>query len=636
MLLTCQNIKMSFLDETLFENVSFQVREQEHVALVGPNGCGKSTLLKIITSELSPTEGSVFFGKDVSYGYLAQYQDVSSKESIYEHVLHANQKVLDFEANLLQMEKSMENLSGAELEQTLNDYHKKMHTFDLMGGNTYRSEVVGVLKGLGFTEEEFEKKLHELSGGQKTRVNLARLLVQKRDFLILDEPINHLDLQSIEWLEGFLQNYKGAILLVAHDRFFLDHIVDTVIDLSFHTAKSYKGNYTAFSKQKREFLLTRQREYENQQREIAHQQAVIDKLKSYNREKSVKRAESREKMLDKMELVEKINEPNTSMRIHLEPDTVSGKDVLHMSHLKKSFGEQTLFEDLSFEIHRGEHVALIGDNGTGKTTILKILNEIYTADAGECKLSSGVTMSYYDQEQQELNEENTLFEELRESYGELNDTKIRNVLAAFLFTKDDAFKKISALSGGERGRISLAKLMLSGANFLVLDEPTNHLDMDSKDILENAINSYSGTVLYVSHDRFFINQTATRILELRNGVLYSYQGNYDYYLSKKDEPIYQSSGIQKEEAVMPEVSDAKLSWEEQKKEEAKKRKRLNEISKIEKEIEELETRIAEIDELYYEPETAKNSAKLNELSKERNDLGNRLSECMDIWEELSC
>ena len=635
MVLTCQNIKMSFLDEVLFEDVSFQIREHEHVALVGPNGCGKSTLLKIITSELSPTEGSVFFGKDVSYGYLAQYQDVSSKESIYEHVLHANQKVLDYEANLLQMEKSLENLSGADLDQTLNDYHKKMHAFDLMGGNTYRSEVVGVLKGLGFTEEEFDKKLHELSGGQKTRVNLARLLVQKPDFLILDEPINHLDLQSIEWLEGFLQNYKGAILLVAHDRFFLDHIVDTVIDLSFCTAKSYKGNYTAFSKQKREFLLTRQREYENQQREIAHQQAVIDKLKSYNREKSIKRAESREKKLDKMELVEKITEPNTSMKIHLEPDSVSGKDVLFMSHLKKAFGEQVLFEDLSLEIHRGEHVALIGDNGTGKTTILKILNEIYTADAGEVKLGSGVTMSYYDQEQQELNEENTLFDELQNAYSDLNNTKIRNVLAAFLFTKDDAFKRISALSGGERGRISLAKLMLSGANFLVLDEPTNHLDMDSKDILENAINSYSGTVLYVSHDRYFINQTATRILELRDGKLYSYQGNYDYYLSKKDEPVYQSVVKETEEKAF-DVSETKQSWEEQKKQEAAKRKRQNEISKIEKEIEVLEEKISEIDQQYYEPEIASNSAKLNELSKERDELENRLSECMDIWEKLSC
>ena len=635
MVLTCQNIKMSFLDEVLFEDVSFQIREHEHVAVVGPNGCGKSTLLKIITSELSPTEGSVFFGKDVSYGYLAQYQDVSSKESIYEHVLHANQKVLDYEANLLQMEKSLENLSGADLDQTLNDYHKKMHAFDLMGGNTYRSEVVGVLKGLGFTEEEFDKKLHELSGGQKTRVNLARLLVQKPDFLILDEPINHLDLQSIEWLEGFLQNYKGAILLVAHDRFFLDHIVDTVIDLSFCTAKSYKGNYTAFSKQKREFLLTRQREYENQQREIAHQQAVIDKLKSYNREKSIKRAESREKKLDKMELVEKITEPNTSMKIHLEPDSVSGKDVLFMSHLKKAFGEQVLFEDLSLEIHRGEHVALIGDNGTGKTTILKILNEIYTADAGEVKLGSGVTMSYYDQEQQELNEENTLFDELQNAYSDLNNTKIRNVLAAFLFTKDDAFKRISALSGGERGRISLAKLMLSGANFLVLDEPTNHLDMDSKDILENAINSYSGTVLYVSHDRYFINQTATRILELRDGKLYSYQGNYDYYLSKKDEPVYQSV-VKETEEKASDVSETKQSWEEQKKQEAAKRKRQNEISKIEKEIEVLEEKISEIDQQYYEPEIASNSAKLNELSKERDELENRLSECMDIWEKLSC
>ena len=635
MILTCQNIKMAFLDEVLFQDVSFQIREHEHVALVGPNGCGKSTLLKIITSELSPTEGSVFFGKDVTVGYLAQYQDVSTGESIYNHVLHANQKILDMEAELTSLEKSMEGLTGAELEKVLNEYHKKNHTFDLLGGNSYRSEVVGVLKGLGFTEGEFEKKLNELSGGQKTRVNLARLLMQKPDFLILDEPINHLDLAAIEWLEGFLQNYKGAVLIVAHDRFFLDHIVETVIDMSFKTAKVYKGNYSAFSQQKREFMVTRQREYENQQKEIAHQQAVIDKLKSYNREKSVKRAESREKKLEKMELVEKLVEQDTSMRITLEPDSVSGKDVLSMSHLKKSFDEKKLFEDISFEIHRGEHVALIGDNGTGKTTILKILNEIYKPDAGEVTIGAGVTMSYYDQEQQELNEENTLFEELQNTYSDLNNTKVRNVLAAFLFTKDDAFKKIKSLSGGERGRISLAKLMLSGANFLVLDEPTNHLDMDSKDILENAIKSYSGTVFYVSHDRYFINQTATRILELRDGHLFNYQGNYDYYLSKKDEQIYQTPVTEKEE-VMQEVSETKLSWEEQKKAESEKRKRQNEIKKIEEEIEDLETKIASIDEQYLDPEISKNSAKLNELSKERETLENRLMECMEIWEELSC
>ena len=635
MVLTCQNIKMSFLDEVLFQDVSFQIREHEHVALVGPNGCGKSTLLKIITSELSPTEGSVFFGKDVTVGYLAQYQDVSTKESIYEHVLHANQKILDMEGELTSLEKSMEGLTGTKLENVLNEYHKKNHTFDLLGGNSYRSEVVGVLKGLGFSDGEFEKKLNELSGGQKTRVNLARLLMQKPDFLILDEPINHLDLQAIEWLEGFLQNYKGAVLIVAHDRFFLDHIVETVIDMSFQTAKVYKGNYSAFAKQKREYMITRQREYENQQKEIAHQKAVIDKLKSYNREKSVKRAESREKKLEKMELVEKLVEQDTSMRITLEPDSVSGKDVLSISHLKKSFGEKTLFEDLSFEIHRGEHVALIGDNGTGKTTILKILNEIYQKDAGEVKVGSGVTMAYYDQEQQELNEENTLFDELQNAYSDLNNTKIRNVLAAFLFTKDDAFKKIKSLSGGERGRISLAKLMLSGANFLVLDEPTNHLDMDSKDILENAIKSYSGTVFYVSHDRYFINQTADRILELRDGHLYNYQGNYDYYLEKKEEKIYQTYVNDKEEEK-PEASDTKLAWEEQKKAESEKRKRQNEILKMEEEIEMLETKIASIDEKYLDPDISKNSAKLNELSAEREKLENRLMECMEIWEELSC
>ena len=635
MILTCQNLKVAFCDEVLFQNVSFQIREQEHVAVVGPNGCGKSTLLKVITNELSPSEGSVTFGKDVTYGYLAQYQDTSVEEPIFEHVLHANESILSLEAELREMEDDLANKQGGELEALLNKYHQKQHTFDLMGGTSYRSEVVGVLKGLGFMEEDFDKTLSQLSGGQKTRVNLARLLMQKPDLLLLDEPINHLDLASIEWLEGFLQNYKGAVLIVAHDRYFLDHIVETVIDLAFHTSKSYKGNYSAFSEQKRMMLLTRQREFEKQQKEIAHQEEVIDKLRQFNREKSIKRAESRVKQLDKMERIQNFEAENTAMKISLSPDSVSGNDVLFVENLKKSFDDQPLFSDLSFEIHRGEHVALLGDNGTGKTTILKILNDKLEADGGKIKIGTGVEIAYYDQEQQELNDDNTLFDELKDAYPNLTDTKVRNVLAAFLFTGEDAFKKISALSGGERGRVSLAKLMLSGANFLILDEPTNHLDMESKDILESALNSYTGTVFYVSHDRYFINQTAHRILELRNETLYSYLGNYDYYLSKKDESFYQSANSIEEKENADEKSEGKLSWEEQKKAEAQKRKIQNEIKKVEGEIEELELRIAEIDELFLDEEVAKNSARLNELSAEQNSLKEKLEEAYDKWETLS-
>ena len=633
MVLTCQNLKVAFGDEVLFDDVSFQIREHEHVAVVGPNGCGKSTLLKVIMSELSPTEGSVTFAKDIKVGYLAQYQDTSLTENIYEHVLHANEEILSLEKELSDMEVALKEVEGDELKSLLNRYHEKSHSFDLMGGNSYRSEAVGVLKGLGFSEDDFEKNMDQLSGGQKTRVNLARILMQKPDLLLLDEPINHLDLASIEWLEGFLQNYKGAVLIVAHDRYFLDHIVKTVIDMAFHTAKSYKGNYSAFSEQKRLFMLTRQREYEKQQKEIAHQEEVITKLRQFNREKSIKRADSRVKQLEKMDKIEKIQEADTSMRITLEPDNVSGNDVLSVEGLKKSYDERILFSDLSFEIHRGEHVALLGDNGTGKTTILKVLNDKIEADAGRVKLGTGVHISYYDQEQQELNDDNTLFDELKDSYPNLTDTKVRNVLAAFLFTGEDAFKKISALSGGERGRVSLAKLMLSGANFLILDEPTNHLDMESKDILESALNSYSGTVFYVSHDRYFINQTAHRILELRDEKLYSYLGNYDYYLSKRDEAVYQSTSNTLNDTAN--TSEGKLSWEEQKRVEAEKRKRQNQINKTEKEIESLEEEIAKIDEAFMDEETAKNSAKLNELTLQQNELKEKLQKAYDLWEELS-
>ncbi len=635
MILTCQNLKVAFGDEVLFENVSFQIREQEHVAIVGPNGCGKSTLLKVITSELSPSEGSVTFGKDVTFGYLAQYQDTSVEDKIFQHVLHANETILQMEAELREMEEALKDTSGEEMEALLNRYHEKAHSFDLMGGNSYRSEVVGVLKGLGFSEEDFDKTMSQLSGGQKTRVNLARLLMQKPDLLLLDEPINHLDLASIEWLETFLLNYKGAVLIVAHDRYFLDHIVGTVIDLAFHTAKSYKGNYSAFSQQKRQMLLTRQREFEKQQKEIAHQEEVIDKLRQFNREKSIKRAESRVKQLDKMERIENFQADNTAMKISLKPDRISGNDVLSVEGLKKSFDDQTLFSDLSFEIHRGEHVALLGDNGTGKTTILKILNDKLEADGGKIKIGTGVEIAYYDQEQQELNDDNTLFDELKDAYPNLTDTKVRNVLAAFLFTGEDAFKKISALSGGERGRVSLAKLMLSGANFLILDEPTNHLDMESKDILESALNSYDGTVFYVSHDRYFINQTAQRILELRDEKLYAYLGNYDYYLSKKDEAIYQSKNNVNVQAETEEKSEGKLSWEEQKRLEAVKRKKQNQISKVEERIEELEMQIAKIDEQFLDEGIAKNSAKLNELSATQASLKDELEAAYEEWEVLN-
>ena len=535
MILSCQNISKSFGTDEILKNVSFHIEANEKAAIVGINGAGKSTLLKIIMQKETPDTGEVILAKDATIGYLAQYQDVSGHRTIYEEVLDAKQNIIEMEERLRGMETQMNTLTGQELETLLDGYHRLSHEFELLGGYTYRSEVTGILKGLGFSESEFDRQMSELSGGQKTRVSLGKLLVTKPDVLLLDEPTNHLDMESIRWLEGFLMNYKGAVVIVSHDRYFLDRVVTKVVEIFQHQGFVYQGNYTEFAKKKAKIREDLLKQYYNQQREIKHQEEVIAKLKSFNREKSIKRAESREKMLDKIERLEKPTDENTDIHIVLEPDVTSGNDVLTVEHLRKAFGTHTLFDDLSFEIKRGERVALIGNNGTGKTTILKIINELLLADGGTIVLGSNVHIGYYDQEHQLLHMEKTIFEEIADDYPQLNHTKIRNVLAAFLFTNDDVFKRIADLSGGERGRVSLAKLMLSDANFLILDEPTNHLDITSKEILESALNQYTGTVFFVSHDRYFINQTATRILDLTGGTIVNYIGNYDYYLEKHDE-----------------------------------------------------------------------------------------------------
>ncbi len=636
MILSCQNISKSFADTAILKNVSFQINEREKFAVIGSNGAGKSTLLKIIMGELSKDSGSVTFGKDVTAGYLAQYQDDGAEGNIYEIVLSSCSDLIAMEQRLRDMESLMSEKSGNELDSLMNEYHLFTEEFERKGGYTFRSEVTGVLKGLGFQEDEFTKDMSMLSGGQKTRVFLGRLLVSKPDLLILDEPINHLDLNSIQWLETFLNNYAGSVIIVAHDRYFLDKIVDHVVDLSNHGCTVYKGNYSEFSQQKAQRRLTLEREYENQQKEIAHQEAVIAKLKQFNREKSIKRAESRQKMLDKTERVERPTDINTKMHLTLEPDIVSGNDVLSVEGLSKSFDDKKLFSDVSFLLRRGERLAILGDNGTGKTTLLKIINDRLSADAGRITLGSNVTIGYYDQAQQELDDSKTLFEEMSDTYPRLTQTRIRNVLAAFLFTGDDVFKKISALSGGERGRVSLAKLMLSGANLLILDEPTNHLDMESKEILENALNSYTGTLLYVSHDRYFVNQTATRILELENEAFTEYLGNYDYFVQKKQElKVQQQNTASASDVITDAKEEAKLDWQEQKRLAAIEKKRKNRIEAIEAEIAELEEKDAKIEEQFNDPSVATNSAKLNQLSEEKTAIQDRLEELFEEWENIS-
>nr|WP_295286907.1 ATP-binding cassette domain-containing protein [uncultured Blautia sp.] len=638
MILSCQGISKSFGEKVILEDASFHIEEREKAALIGNNGAGKTTLLRIIMNELHADAGQVVLAKDKRIGYLAQYQDVQGHLSVYEELLSTKQYIIDMEDRLRAMEVQMKNASGEELDRLMNSYTRLTHEFELENGYAYKSELMGVLNGLGFTEEDFSKQVATLSGGQKTRVALGKLLISKPDILLLDEPTNHLDMESIAWLETYLLNYPGAVFIVSHDRYFLDKVVTKVIEIDAGQVRMYNGNYSAYAEKKAQLRDAQYKAYLNQQREIKHQEAVIVKLKSFNREKSIKRAESREKMLNKIQRIDKPLEVQSQMRLSLEPRVVSGNDVLTVEELSKSFPQQKLFSDISFQIKRGERVALIGNNGTGKTTMLKILNGLLEADAGSFSLGAKVQIGYYDQEHHVLHAEKTIFEEISDTYPTLTETQIRNMLAAFLFTGDDVFKVISSLSGGERGRVSLAKLMLSEANFLILDEPTNHLDIASKEILEEALNSYTGTVLYVSHDRYFINQTATRILDLTNQAIVNYIGDYDYYLEKKEELTEKyAPSVQETENEEPAdaPSEGKLTWQQQKEEQARKRKQENELKKVEKRIEELETRDKEIDDTLVLPDVCTNVGRCAELSREKDKIQAELEELYEKWEELA-
>ena len=677
MILACSSICKAFGGDEILKNVSFHIEEHEKAAIVGINGAGKSTLLKIIVGELPADSGEVVISKGKTLGYLAQNQDLLSHRTIYDEMVEAKRPVIEMEQTLRQLEEDMKTASGEDLENKMASYSCLSHQFELINGYAWKSEIVGVLKGLGFSEDDFQKQISTLSGGQKTRVSLGKLLLLNPDIILLDEPTNHLDMSSIAWLETYLLNYKGSVIIVAHDRYFLDRIVSKVIELDGGKSTVYPGNYSSYSEKRAQMRAIQMKAYLNQQQEIRHQEEVIEKLRSFNREKSIKRAESREKMLNKIEVLEKPREINDAMDIRLEPNVLSGNDVLTVHDLGKSFGPLHLFSHVDFEIKRGERVAIIGDNGTGKTTILKIINGLVEPDSGELVLGSKVHIGYYDQDHQILHNEKTLFEEISDAYPGMTNTQIRNSLAAFLFTGDDAFKRIGDLSGGERGRVSLAKLMLSEANFLILDEPTNHLDITSKEILENALCSYTGTVLYVSHDRYFINKTATRILDLKNGKLINYIGNYDYYLEKyedmmaaafgnslssagfgtqasKKEGAFQASGAgtagafpasgaasssgaaaSSAPASSSVSSGAKGDWLAQKEEQARKRKLQNDLKKVEEEIHRLETRDHEIDALLEKEEVFSDVKKLMELNQEKEELAGRLNQLYEAWETLA-
>ncbi len=642
MILSVSNIHKSFEEVPVLQNVSFHIEDYEKAAIVGINGAGKTTLLRIIMGELSADEGVVTLSKDKSVGYLSQHQTVSGDNTIYDELLSAKQDVIDLEQRIRSTELQMKTASGERLGELMDSYSKLTHAFENANGYAYKSEVTGVLKGLGFEEEDFSKQVSTLSGGQKTRVALGRLLLQRPDLIILDEPTNHLDMSSITWLETYLLNYKGAVIIVSHDRYFLDRIAGKIIELDNTRSTVFTGNYSAYAVKKEQLRIAAYNAYMNQQREIRHQEEVIEKLKSFNREKSIKRAESREKMLNKIEVLEKPTQVRSDMHLRLEPRILSGSDVLQVKNISKSFDHLTLFEQLSFAVKRGEHIAIIGDNGTGKTTILKIINGLLTPDTGEIRPGTNVEIGYYDQEHHVLHPEKTLFEEISDAYPILNNTQIRNTLAAFLFTGDDVFKKIDSLSGGERGRLSLAKLMLSESNFLILDEPTNHLDIMSKEILEDAINAYTGTVLYVSHDRYFINRTASRILCLDHQTLTEYLGDYEYYLEKKEEQLARMAEQAADRASAKTTADSlgtasenKQDWKAQKEQQAAKRKKENDLKKCEEAIERLEGRNTEIEQLMASPDICTDVARLQELSKEQTENMEQLESLYEKWEELS-
>ncbi len=660
MILSCQNISKSFGDKDVLKKVTFHINDHEKVALIGNNGAGKTTLFHIITKELDADAGEVALKKDASIGYLSQHHDYTSTNTVYDELLVVKKDVIQMEEQLRQMEEDMKHLTEANLDAHMKAYHNKMHSFDLAGGYTYKSDIQGILRGLQFKEEDFGKPVSTLSGGERTRLLLGRILLEKPDLILLDEPTNYLDIESVRWLENYLLNVKSAVLVVSHDRYFINKIVSKVVEIEAGNSLCYEGNYEDFIAKKEVWLQSRLAAYENQQREIKHQEEVITKLRSFNREKSVKRADSRQKLLDRIERIDKPVEERADMQFTLSPAITSGNDVLTVENLAKSYGDRTLFSNVSFEIKRGEHIALIGQNGTGKTNILKIINGLIDADNGDVKLGTNVTIGYFDQQSRVLDENKTVFDEISDTYPKLTQTEIRNVLAAFLFTGDEVFQPICSLSGGERGRVVLAKLMLSGANFLILDEPTNHLDMVSKEVLEEALNAYTGTVLYVSHDRYFINRTASRILHLDGCKITSYQGDYDYFLEKSSQDTERSadymtkSGSATGNNGTTNVSattlssasavsnsndgtqtDAKLDWAKQKELQAAKRKRENQLAKTEREIEELENKIAKFQEEMSKPEIASNSVKLQELCKECDTAQNKLDELYELWEELS-
>lgn len=633
-ILSTKEIQKSYGIDMIIKEASFTLQEKDKVGVVGVNGAGKSTLFKIIAGIEDRDKGDLYIGKNISIGYMSQFLDFESDTTLWQEMLKVFSDIKEMEEKMKHLEKEISTIKpGTEkdrMDSLMKAYSYLQQEYENSEGFAYESKIRGVLKGLGFSPEDYDKKVALLSGGQKTRVALGKVLLEKRDILLLDEPTNYLDIEAVEWLEGFLKDYKGALMIISHDRYLLDNVTNRTFEVENGKLTEYEGNYSYYVAKKQELREQLLKEYENQQKEIARQEAIIARYRQYNREKSIKQAESREKLLEKMEKIDKPEALPQKAHFKFEPKFRSGNDVLKLENVSKAFN-RPLFSNLHLEIKRGDKVALLGPNGIGKTTLLKIIAGKLRPDEGAIRYGTSVFTAYYDQEQESLDNGKMIIDEVWDVYPELNETAIRNALAAFLFQGEDVFKEISVLSGGEKSRIALLRLMLSKANFLLLDEPTNHLDMESKGVLEEALSGYTGTVLFISHDRYFINKVATKVVELTAQGAIVYDGGYSYYLMKRN--LFKNNE-DKYKDNDEKASDIKNDWLKQKEEKAKERRQQKRIETIEREIGEAEARIKEIDQLLTQPEIYSDHIKCNELSQEKEKLAKKTDDLFEEWADL--
>lgn len=635
--LSCKNISKSYGIDEILKDVTLSINEGDRVGIIGANGEGKSTLFKILSKQLSFDDGEIFIDKNKTLGYLAQHLDLDTKNTIYNEMLLVFSDLIRLEEKLLDLENKMNepyDESKADYHnKIINDYNTSQELYSHRGGYTYRGEINKVLKGLGFSEEDFDKEISKLSGGQKTRVALCKLLLLSPDILLLDEPTNHLDLEAIEWLEEYLKSYKGTILVISHDRFFLDSVTNRTFQVINGHVNCYNASYTKFLELREKDYESQLKAYNLQQAEIKRQEAIIEKFRSFNREKSIRAAESREKALDRMEKIDAPDEEKGPAKIKFETSVKSGYDVLHAENLSKSFGDKHLFSNLSLDLKRGEKIALIGENGRGKTTFFNILMDKIKPDSGVKVLGTNVNIGYYDQEQSNLCEDKTIIDEVWDDFPELTTSQVRGALATFLFTGEDVFKTINKLSGGEKCRINLLKLMLSRSNLLLLDEPTNHLDILSREALEEAILSYDGTLIVISHDRYFLNKVINRIVELQEEGTTEYLGNYSYYVEKKLNPLR----FEAYEELANGKTKTQLKEEKRKKREIEKEEKAKklQIKKLEDEISKNEELLLALQEDLCKEEIYSNPSESERVNKEIKILEEKIEDLYIKWEEVN-